>query len=412
MDSFLNPGGSFGSPRSSVDQQLDGVEQLRVRGDYADALKAAERLAQAHPKNARALNEKGVCLRLASEPVKAALEFRKARKLDPNSPGILANLANCLLDLEEPENAIRAYLKALELRPDFVPVRAELGQAYHSLGKLQKAVRCYEQVIELDANNGNAHANLASATGELGDFERSLGAAERALSIQNHDPRSMVVKSIALHQLGRDEEAAELVNPEWIRPFQLEVADGFESVTAFNSALVEHVTTHPTLVFEPSQHTTKGGQQSDSLLLGEKGPVGVLEDWIQRCVSVYLNDLPERAEHPYLSHRPSSFRWNVWGTVLDSGGHQTQHIHPGGWVSGAYYAKLPAEMSASSDQHEGWIQFGGAPESWKLQRDLPLHDIEPQEGLLVLFPSYYYHRTLPFDSETQRVSIAFDAMPE
>jgi hypothetical protein len=28
--------------------------------------------------------------------------------------------------------------------------------------------------------------------------------------------------------------------------------------------------------------------------------------------------------------------------------------------------------------------------------------------MLVLFPSYFYHRTIPFDSDHERVTIAFD----
>jgi hypothetical protein len=32
----------------------------------------------------------------------------------------------------------------------------------------------------------------------------------------------------------------------------------------------------------------------------------------------------------------------------------------------------------------------------------------PEEGLMFLFPSYFYHRTVPFESEQLRVSIAFD----
>jgi len=31
--------------------------------------------------------------------------------------------------------------------------------------------------------------------------------------------------------------------------------------------------------------------------------------------------------------------------------------------------------------------------------------------MLVLFPSYFYHRTEPFESQDQRISIAFDIVP-
>ena len=37
--------------------------------------------------------------------------------------------------------------------------------------------------------------------------------------------------------------------------------------------------------------------------------------------------------------------------------------------------------------------------------------IRPEEGMLVLFPSYFYHRTIPFESAQQRICIAFDAIP-
>jgi hypothetical protein len=30
---------------------------------------------------------------------------------------------------------------------------------------------------------------------------------------------------------------------------------------------------------------------------------------------------------------------------------------------------------------------------------------------MILFPSYFYHRTIPFSGREARISIAFDAMP-
>lgn len=36
---------------------------------------------------------------------------------------------------------------------------------------------------------------------------------------------------------------------------------------------------------------------------------------------------------------------------------------------------------------------------------------KPAPGLLLLFPSYTWHRTLPFESGTDRISIAFDVKP-
>ncbi len=34
--------------------------------------------------------------------------------------------------------------------------------------------------------------------------------------------------------------------------------------------------------------------------------------------------------------------------------------------------------------------------------------VEPRPGLLVLFPSYFLHETVPFTGEDTRISLAFD----
>jgi hypothetical protein len=38
----------------------------------------------------------------------------------------------------------------------------------------------------------------------------------------------------------------------------------------------------------------------------------------------------------------------------------------------------------------------------------PLRRVRPEEGRPVLFPSYFFHRTTPFDADGTRVSLAFD----
>jgi len=38
--------------------------------------------------------------------------------------------------------------------------------------------------------------------------------------------------------------------------------------------------------------------------------------------------------------------------------------------------------------------------------------IEPAEGVVLLFPSYLWHATVPFERGEERISIAFDVYPE
>ncbi|MGH8111927.1 MAG: putative 2OG-Fe(II) oxygenase, partial [Rhodanobacteraceae bacterium] len=36
----------------------------------------------------------------------------------------------------------------------------------------------------------------------------------------------------------------------------------------------------------------------------------------------------------------------------------------------------------------------------------------PQTGMLVLFPSYFWHGTVPFSDDDTRLTVAFDAVPD
>jgi hypothetical protein len=38
--------------------------------------------------------------------------------------------------------------------------------------------------------------------------------------------------------------------------------------------------------------------------------------------------------------------------------------------------------------------------------------VRPELGLLVLFPSYFWHGTLPFHSDQPRLTVAFDVVPD
>ena len=86
-----------------------------------------------------------------------------------------------------------------------------------------------------------------------------------------------------------------------------------------------------------------------------------------------------------------------WSVVLRKGGHQKRHIHPESVVSGVLYIQLPEE-SADEGKKEGNLLFPS--NNMKM--------VTPKEGMLVLFPSYLPHQTIPIKSNDERICIAFN----
>ena len=82
-------------------------------------------------------------------------------------------------------------------------------------------------------------------------------------------------------------------------------------------------------------------------------------------------------------------------------------MHPRGWLSSAFYVDVPPALA---EGRQGWLKFGepGPPTGPRLG---PEHWVQPQPGLLALFPSYMWHGTAPFGGEAPRLTIAFDIVP-
>ena len=95
----------------------------------------------------------------------------------------------------------------------------------------------------------------------------------------------------------------------------------------------------------------------------------------------------------------------MWAVRLNSGGHQTAHIHSSGWISGVYYTSLP---KLNKTLNEGALEFGV---DYPKDKFKSLYTVQPEEGTLILFPSYYMHKTVPFESKKQRICISFDVYP-
>jgi hypothetical protein len=92
-------------------------------------------------------------------------------------------------------------------------------------------------------------------------------------------------------------------------------------------------------------------------------------------------------------------------------GHERAHIHPNGWLSGVFYLNLPELIHDPYKRPEGWLEFGRSSPGINVQSALTFRQYQPDDGQMFLFPSYFYHGTIPFRSSQRRICIAFDVEP-
>jgi predicted 2-oxoglutarate/Fe(II)-dependent dioxygenase YbiX len=90
---------------------------------------------------------------------------------------------------------------------------------------------------------------------------------------------------------------------------------------------------------------------------------------------------------------------------MKSGGKLAPHIHEKGWLSGSIYINVPPKDTLNSGNlnvAEGSDSFGDNSILGKEET------IDVKTGSLVLFPSSVTHYTTPFDSDQERIVLAFD----
>lgn len=359
------------------------------------------------------------------------------------SPFLHYNRGSALKQLRHLPAAIDAYHAALALAPDEPDLHVAIGIAQAESGNFATAIEHLEQVVRAQPDNPAALEYLSYSHGKEAHGAQARTAAERlctlfpdstetlsvllnALLVEGdalaardasaellqRDPGSRVAlagRAMALTALGQTEEAQQITDFDRLTArMALPVPDGYGSVGAFNAALIEHVRSHHGIRQAANSLSCHQGDTTGEILLAPLGPLADFERVIRDAATGHLDAVAGGGAHPWLDARTANLNMTAWMTTLLSEGYQHGHIHARGLLSGVYYLRLPMDADAGDD---GCIEFGRAPEFYGLPAQFEPRVIKPAEGVMLLFPSYFYHRTVPFSASSERVTIAFDFEP-
>ncbi|MFK7888930.1 MAG: putative 2OG-Fe(II) oxygenase [Gammaproteobacteria bacterium] len=329
----------------------------------------------------------------------------------PGDAATAAVLGTSHLMLGHNEQAIEQFEAARLADPNNVGVRQNLATAYRNVGRLDDAIASISQVIAQNDNNPQAHYMLGTFLLESEKPQHALGHAKHAYELNAFDRNALALYAIGLAECDYTDEALSLINYEALLRSDTRTAapPTFDSMTEFHGALVEELRASDSLVHGSASRTTTGGWHSGNLLPDAGPAVAAFKTIIDERARDYFKQLPSNQQHPYFAWQPEAWQMSIWGVILESQGYQSPHMHPDGWLSGVYYVQVPAAVSG--DSGAGCLEFGRGRTGWKTRSETLVRREVPAVGKLVLFPSYYYHRTIPFESSEERICFAFDVRP-
>lgn len=410
---------------------------LKAYPDHADGWFAlsslynnAERLDEALGAIDRALSlvsssyryhlQKAHILRRQNKFDAALKEMDKALELNNSDIEVPALQSHILFHLKRYEDAEAAAQRVLEANPNYLDMQVHMAAIYNITGRSELAIQACRALIPKTRFPERVYIELGKAYLTLNENEKALEAYNEIIKRVPHETTWYFFKWHCLKQLGREMEAKELmdynmlVGAATIGEFlPQQRSNMYSDKEAYNKAMVEYVTQHESRQWAPDYHATRNGFHTNNTLL--HNPDGVMqlhEQFIRESIDrfIHSDQIPEG--HFLREHFPKRYKLNCWAVIMQEGGHQAAHIHPGGWISGCYYAQLPDKVK-HGDNHQGWIEFGQVGyDTIRCDYADDTALFQPEEGRLFLFPSYMFHRTIPFSDSKERISIAFDVVEE
>jgi len=388
------------------------ADTLAGNGRLSEAAAMYRRAAEIQPLLSDVHNNLGTVLIELGEFDAAIASLQTAVSVAPQSGEAYANLGTALKHAGRMDEAVSALERAADLLPGSADAPFNLGMALMQSGRHQEAEVAYRQAMTFAPDMPRLYPSLGSTLMALGRHQEALDLCDEYLERVPAERSVLAFKAVLLEEMGRDDEAIFLADYDrLIHAVDIDVPDGYGSLEAFNAALLDHVLDHPSLVVAPTSHATVMGRHTGNLLVDPKGPFTEFESILWQAAREYSDCNPVDSAHPFLANPPDLTGLVVWSVVMETRGHQVPHIHPSGWLSGVYYADLPEIVDQETADHEGWIEFGEPPPDFPVTKTLHTKLFKPKLGRLFLFPSYCYHRTVPYSTNERRVSIAFDFLP-
>jgi len=282
-------------------------------------------------------------------------------------------LAKVLARLGREDEALDAGLEALKRAPAHLPTLRMVAAALCNRGEIE---RLWNLCVGL----------------------RSRGEQGRLLS-------SVMVSAAAM--LDYQNEFEQLMDrSKWFFAGQLAVSEDFNRNLA--TEILAERSARP---IHTGKATRGAGSRVDHLERAGGPHVQDLMGRIRAAVDNYVAERESFSSHPIMADHSAAVTLNSWALAVHDEGHTAWHIHPRGWISGVYYVDVPGLEPAASDP-PGAIEFGPFPFGGNTEALKPhCWRVMPVPGDILLFPSYYAHRSIPTGITAPRISVAFDVRP-
>lgn len=418
---------------------------LRVFGHADEAANVLSQAVELEPGSAEFRANLASALAQSDRPAEAVAAYQAALTLDPDNPELhdwynaylgvidhpdylnsyrealawgrasselIAAFAHKLTLNHRQAEAIEVLQAALSTQPGDSVLERELSHALRQSGDFVESLEVARSAAQRVPDDVAAAQELATAIMAAGDdYEEAVALLARLVHQYPNDQGLWALYASALRYAENYDAYHQLISYDTLVNYRyIEVPEGFSGRDNFvgylrNALLGLHCTQrHPV-----EQSMVNGTQSLDDLFSRRDPAIRQLVQALKPALAGICAALPANEHHPLLRRNSGGFAFSdSWSVLLRQAGYHKNHFHSEGWLSSAFYLRVPAEVAAGAGG--GWLKFGQP--GFRAREPLEAeYWIRPDEGMLVVFPSYLWHGTEPLAQASERMTVGYDILP-
>ncbi|MDP3736859.1 MAG: putative 2OG-Fe(II) oxygenase, partial [Hyphomonadaceae bacterium] len=335
----------------------------------------------------------------------AARDLAVAMRATPSDVRLAIIFAQALEYSGKNEEAFALMTQLSAAAPHDLSITLQASQLATALSRTHEALALAERALSLAPLEMAVQITLAEALLAAGQPQRAsdiAGGLRRRWSTNQH---AMALQATAWRMLG-DKRYRQLYDYDsLVWSSLIDTPPGWTSLGAYVADVATALKALHPFHEHPFNQSLRHGSQAVDILQQADPALRALPKALDGPIKRRLKDLGH-GDDPVRSRNTGEYAFQgMWSVKLRAGGFHIDHVHPQGWLSSACYIETVEPRGK-----EGWIKFGqpGVKTTPPLE---PEHFVEPKPGLLVLFPSYMWHGTVPFTGDKPRLTFAFDLVP-
>ena len=425
---------SIANSKNPPPDQLQPIINLFNQGLLQNALSEATQMLKEYPNSFVLYNILGGSNSGLMQFDIAIDSYKRALVIKPDYADAYNNIGSVLKKRNDFDEAISSYQQAIKIRPDFAEAYNNMGVALKDKGDPEAAIKCYKQALKIKHDFAEAYYNQGVVLFNTKQYDKAAKCLKqcnygnskyyllRCLYLQNnktlfYEQLDYFIDLGKVHpiigSLGCRAELRYKIKRQNLfckKPLNYVLKTDLIDRYDFKKIFIKTAMTilnEKNVLNRTQELLTNGWQTSGNLFSLQPDLTADIQKIIRLEIEKYKVGF-KNSKEGLITNWPVDYSLFGWLVRMKSGGQLSPHMHERGWISGSVYINVPTKTKTNSGNLVVCIEDKQLVAEGRGQEI----NIDVLTGTLCLFPASLLHYTIPFESEEERVVLAFDVVPK